>query len=277
MVEENQIPWNKVEASPDSEIKLQGRLILAFKSELEASREELARMASTLARVQDERRKLLTGLEAERFRTVELEQKMASLEQAYKDRESRLIAVEADAVNRVKALQDQVHDLQVNEQKIQAERDAAETALATVEAALGERESALAILKGELDAIQGRTMQLENERGTVNAHALADCARYEQEIRALQSQRDDLKAKLDRIERERRFGIPENMVDDFATVRACMACREFTLMNEGDIKSVRAVKLFDNMHRMHMVGTLTFGEVKGKFTPKTKDLLDRIK
>jgi hypothetical protein len=89
--------------------------------------------------------------------------------------------------------------------------------------------------------------------------------------------RDALKAKLDDAKKELHAFSPESSVDDYSTVRACMACREFNLMDESDIRSVRAVKLFDNLHHMHVIGTLTFGEVKGKFTPRTRALLDRIK
>jgi chromosome segregation ATPase len=277
VVEENQIPWEKVESAPDKEIKLHGRDVLAFKSEIEAKNLEMVKMAAALAEVQADRRKLLTGLDAERSRNSELERKVASLENDYKQRETMLQTIEADAANKVKSLQEKIQDLEIEEQKIQGERDAAAAGLAKVEVALAERESALAVLKGEIDSLQGRTAQLESEKGKVSAHAQADCVRYEQEIRALEAQRDTMKAKLESAEKVLHAASPESVVDDFSTVRACMACREFTLMDESDIRSVRAVKLFDNLHRMHMIGTLTFGEVKGKFLPRTKDLLDRIK
>ncbi len=276
-MERRQIPWDKAEDSPEKEIKLHGRDILAFKSELEASNLEMVKMAAHLADVQAERRKLMTGLDAERSRNAELERRVASLEQDYKERETMLRTAESDMTSKVKALEEKIQGLETEEQKLQSERDAATTGLAKKDAALAERESALSVLKGEIDALQRRITQHESEKSRSSAHALADSSRYEQEIRVLEAQRDALKERLEEAEKELHFASPESTVDDFTTVRACMACREFTLMDESDVRSVRAVKLFDNLHRMHMIGTLTFGEVKGKFTPRTKELLDRIK
>ncbi len=276
-MERNQIPWDKVEDAPEKEIRLHGRDVLAFKSEIEAKTLEMVKMAARLAEVQAERRKLMTGLDAERSRTAELERRVASLERVYNERDTMLQTVESDMAIRVTSLQEKIKGLETDEQRLKQERDAAHAGLAKKDAALAERESALSILKGEIDALQRRTVQHEGEKGRVNAHALADAARYEQEIRLLEAQRDLLKTKLAEAEKELHFASPEGTVDDYSTVRACMACREFTLMDEGDARSARAVKLFDNLHRMHMIGTLTFGEVKGKFTPRTRDLLDRIK
>jgi len=239
MSNEDKFFFDKIAMNPDKEFKVFGRDILAFKQQLDAQKAELDKLHANLADLVSERRKLDTGLQVERSRSEELEKQIATLQGDYKSRDLKVHSMEDEVASKLKKMENEMAA------KIKEMQD-------------------------KIQDLESREQELIKEREAVIVERDA-------KIAAVQDERDILVAKLSEMQKMVPKAEPVPDIDDQAMVRACMTCKEYMLVDEGNYKNTRAMILFDTAHRGHMLGTLTHGEVKGGFLPKTRAYLEKVK
>ncbi|NMC06626.1 MAG: hypothetical protein GYA24_15520, partial [Candidatus Lokiarchaeota archaeon] len=129
--------------------------------------------------------------------------------------------------------------------------------------------------KRDINDLQARIVSIEAQKGELDARMMEEKAKLEKQVLDLQEQRDMAIDKyLDLESTIKKTSAIAMESDDLATTRACMTCKEYVLFKEGDYKYVKAVHLFDAVHRAHMVSTVTFSEVKG-YASKTQEFIDK--
>ncbi len=274
MVKGESIPWEKIEKQPDKEHKLRGKDILEFRTAIEAQQMEIDNRSRTLKQLETEKSSVESALNAERSKAVELERKVATLELDYKNKDARARLMETEMSKKLQELQLKVSELEAHEHDLQSERDRVKEEKMTKEKELEAMARQIETFKHDIGELQGRIVAIEAEKGELDAR-LAEKAQLEKQVHDLQEQRD---AAVDKyLELEDQIKKPKVTMgsDELATARACMTCKEYIIYNDDDYKYVKAMHLFDAVHRGHMVSTVTFSEVKKGYNSKTQEFIEK--
>jgi chromosome segregation ATPase len=274
MVNTKSIPWDKIEKQPEKEHKLPGKDILEFRTVIESQQQELDKKSTTLKQLESDKSSVENALNSERSKAAELAQKMASLELDYKNKDAKTRLMETEMARKVQELQQKIADLEGREAELKAERDRVSAEKQSKEQVLEAMERQIETFKRDIGDLQGRIVSIEAQKGELDARLMDEKMRLEKQVLDLQEQRDMAIDKY--LELEDTIKKPKIKMEseDLATARACMTCKEYVLYKEGDYKYVKAVHLFDAVHRAHMVSTVTYSEVKG-YSAKTQEFIDK--
>jgi chromosome segregation ATPase len=269
------IPWDKIEKQPDKEHKMRGTDILEFRSAIEAQQSEIDKKSSTLKQLESDKTSVENALNSERSKAAELERKMASLELDYKNKDAKARLLETEMARKVQSLQQKIADLEGRENELKAERDRVKAEKQSKEQELEAMGRQIETFKRDINDLQGRIVAIEAQKGELDARLMEEKMRLEKQVLDLQEQRD--MAVDQYLDLESTIKKPKASMEseELATARACMTCKEYVLYKEGDYKYVKAVHLFDAVHRAHMVSTVTFSEVKKGYTAKTQDFIQK--
>ncbi|MEX2682897.1 MAG: hypothetical protein Q6373_015010 [Candidatus Sigynarchaeota archaeon] len=260
------IPWDKIENQPEKEHKIRGRDIIEFRSTIEAQQGALDERNRKIKQLETEKASVESALNAERARAADLERRLSTLEHDYKNKVAKASSTEAE----VQRLQEKIAGLEGHGKEIESERDRAKQELE----AMGRQ---IENFKRDIGDLQARVIAIEAERaekGELSARLQQEKEQLEKEVADLQQQRD---AALEQyVELEKTIKKPKALdQSDLATARACMTCKQYIILTEGDYNSVKAIRLFDATHRGHMVSTVTYSEVKNGYTSKTDEFLEK--
>ncbi|MBN2150434.1 MAG: hypothetical protein JW839_03205 [Candidatus Lokiarchaeota archaeon] len=268
MVKGESIPWEKIEKQPDKEYKIRGKDVIEFRAAIEAQQSEIDNGSQAVKQLEAEKTSVEGALNAEKKRAADLERKVATLELDYKDKDAKARSKDAEMAKKVQELQETIAGLEGRGKQVEAERDLAKR---EIEAMARQIDA----FKRDIGDLQARIVAIEAEKGELNTSLQEEKQRLEQQVHDIQEQRD---AAIDKyLELEDAIKKPEIKLEaeDLATARACMTCKEYVLYKEGDYKYVKAVHLFDAVHRAHMVSTVTLSEVKNGYTPKTQEFIEK--
>jgi chromosome segregation ATPase len=269
------IPWDKIQKQPDKDHKLRGKDILEFRSAIESQQSELDKRSRTVKQLESEKNSVENALNTERSKAVELERKMASLELDYKNKDAKARLMETEAARKVQELQQKIAELEGREHELKTERDRVKAEKQAKEQELEAMGRQIDAFKRDISDLQGRIVTIEAQKGELDALLFDEKTRLEKQVLDLQEQRD---AAVDQyLDLENTIKKPRIKMEseDLATARACMTCKHYVLYKEGDYQYVKAVHLFDAVHRAHMVSTVTFSEVKNGYTAKTQEFIEK--
>jgi chromosome segregation ATPase len=216
-----------------------------------------------------------SALNAERSKAADLERKVATLELDYKNKDAKARLMETEMSKKLQELQQKVAELEAHERDLQTERDRVKEEKQTKEQELEAMARQIETFKRDIADLQGRIVAIEAEKGELDARVADEKASLEKQVLDLQEQRDVAVDQF--IELEKSVKKPKSTMgsEELATTRACMTCKEYIIYNDDDYKYVKAMHLFDAVHRGHMVSTVTFSEVKKGYTSKTQEFIEK--
>ncbi len=275
MVKGESIPWEKIEKQPDKEHKLRGKDILEFRTAIEAQQMEIDNRTRTVKQLETDKSTVENALNAERSKATELERKVASLELDYKNKDAKVRLIETEMSKKLQEMQQKIAELEAHEQDLKAERDRVNEEKQTKEKELEAMAHQIEAFKRDIGELQGRIVAIEAEKGVLDTRLVDEKSRLEKQVLDLQEQRDAAIGKY--LELEDTIKKPKATMgsDELATARACMTCKDYIIYNEGDYRYVKAMHLFDAVHRGHMVSTVTFSEVKAGYTSRTQEFIEK--
>ncbi len=294
IMDSNGIPWQKIQEKPDKEHKVPGRSLLAFRNELDAQKNMISSLKTEIEKMKADSSQNVNALQhdneiiRENVNACEKEirEQRAAISRLEEDNSSLRKEIEIIEANKSKIEATLNQDLQKEKNaaielkaELEKARDALQSVSAILSGAQAEKTTMEASLKGEIEKRQQVAENVQAQLEGVLESKQRELDALEADLAKERENVDKLADKILELEDELKPKeiMPKAEADlDLTAVRACMTCKHYVLVKDGDYKYVLAMQSFDTHHRGHMLGTLTYGEVKNTFSSKTAEFLEKV-
>ena len=257
------IPWEKVQDKPNKNFKVSGSLLIEFRKKIEDQKGKISELDASI----NELKGIHSKKTKEHAGKIEnFEKTLFNLEKAIEEKENQVKLMQEDLESKSRNMNDTIQQLEAREREILDELEAEKQQ----KMELG---SKIADLHGKIKLLNENSFHLEADKSWLTARAITRDLKLER----LERENDALIDKIiDKKMGDAGKFEPSVDFEEFHTqVRACMTCKEYVLAKQ-EYKYQRAVQIFDASHRGHMLGTLTYQEVKQDFSSKTDEFLQRV-
>ncbi|MBD3186852.1 hypothetical protein GF325_08510 [Candidatus Bathyarchaeota archaeon] len=264
------ISWKDIENKPGKKHKVRGEALLGLKVELVKREGRISDLQGQNESLEKQIGKLRDQLGQSMNNSTMLEEQVTKKGEYINRLEGRL-----------EELKGKVEFHLQNESTLQGQLDEFKVELEGVNQVKKRLQQEKEELVQQRDELESKLFSAEARNSRMVATYLDAVAKLERDVASLEHEKELLVDEIlaGREQAPQQGNLPSSKhiptVSDESNVRACMTCKQYVLIKDGDYRYQRAIQRFEGYHRGHMLGTLTFSEVKHGFSSKTDEFLNK--